>query len=465
MSLPSDRDQTNSNSTVPSSTPTLKARLVGLSLLPFGALSVVGFPPGSIQANWFSFFNAISWQIALGAPVILYAQKLGAGDAMLGLLAALSPLLVIMQIPGAHLLPRFGYRRVMLSGWLARTIILFVLASSPLWLATRSGRLAAILIGLTLFNFFRGLTGGAWMPWVTELIPHSVRGRFFSQQQIFSQIGGLIALGIVSLLLLGKPAVGQFALSLLLSALGGAASLLFLAGTPDISTPHARAQSGARVPWIAMIRFRPFFRLCVFNILLVLAMGGLGVFTVVFLRGVEGFSESSIVLLSAMAVIGGLVSLLWSGPLMDRVSSGLIIRLGMLVFALIFAGWWMVAAWITPYPSLVVGALYLLSGIAGIHITVANFRLQSATIPVMGRNHFFALFTVITSLAAAFSPIAWGLLLDSIGTFSAATGPLRWNRYCIYFALAFVLLFPTIFYSRYLIETPQPGSILLAPSD
>ena len=83
----------------------------------------------------------------------------------------------------------------------------------------------------------------------------------------------------------------------------------------------------------------------------------------------------------------------------------------------------------------------------------------------MGRNHFFALFTVITSLAAAFSPIAWGLLLDSIGTFSAATGPLRWNRYSIYFALAFVLLFPTIFYSRYLIETPQPGSILLAPSD
>ena len=440
--------------------PTLLARLAGSPLLPLATLSLVGFPAGSARANWFSFFNAVSWQIALGAPVILYAQKLGANDALLGLLAALQPLLATLQVPGAHLLPRFGYRRVMVWGWAARTVMLFVLASAPLWLASHGARLGAILMCLAAFNLFRGLTGGAWMPWITELIPQTVRGRFFSQQQIFGMVGSLLALGMVSLLLAGRPGAGQFSLAILLSAIGGAISVFFLAGTPDISTPQARRRAGARVPWLAMIRFKPFQRLSIFNILFALLLGGLGVFTVAFLRGVAGFSESAVVLLSAMSVIGGLLSLLWSGPLLDHISARAIIRLGVLVMGLICAGWWILATRAVGHPLVLVGALYLLSGIAGIHITVANLRLQTMVIPIMGRNHFFALFTVVTALAGAASPLAWGLLLSALGSIHQQTGGFVWNRYCICFAGAALLCLPLLWYCRRLIETAQPGTLI-----
>ena len=441
---------------VAGSGPTSAARVGHAIVRLFGTLSGAGLPRGSVNMNWFSLFNAVSWQIALGAPVILYAQKLGADDALLGLLGALQPLLAPLQVPGAHLLPRLGYRRAMVLGWGARTAMLFVLASAPLWLASSSSRLAAILVCLVLFNLFTGLASGAWMPWQMELIPHAARGRFFSQQQIFAMFGGLVALGMAALLLLGRPGVGQFSLTLLLSAVGGAVAVLFLASAPDPSAPQARRRAGVRVPWLAMTRFAPFQRLCIFNMLFTLVLGGLGVFTVAFLRGVEGFGESSVVVLSALGVVGGLLSLLWSGLLMDRLPARLIIRSAVLVMALACAGWCMVAGRIVPCSPPLVGALYLFSGIAGVHATVANLRLQAAVIPAMGRNHFFALFGLVTSLAAAGSPLAWGLLLNALGAAHVYTGPLLWSRYTICFAGATALVFGVFWYCRRLIEAPWP---------
>jgi hypothetical protein len=65
--------------------------------------------------------------------------------------------------------------------------------------------------------------------------------------------------------------------------------------------------------------------------------------------------------------------------------------------------------------------------------------------PQMGRNHFFALFTVITSMGLGASPVVWGISLDYLGTFEAVTGAFEWKRHSIYFAALFVLNIATVF--------------------
>ena len=87
----------------------LLLRLAGAPLVPFSTLSAVGLPPGTAWAGWFALLNALTWPIMLGSPLFLYAKSLGAGDLTLGVLAALPPLLAILHIPGAHLMPRMGY--------------------------------------------------------------------------------------------------------------------------------------------------------------------------------------------------------------------------------------------------------------------------------------------------------------------------------------------------------------------
>ena len=75
--------------------------------------------------------------------------------------------------------------------------------------------------------------------------------------------------------------------------------------------------------------------------------------------------------------------------------------------------------------------------------------------PRMGRNHFFALFTVITSLGLGAAPVVWGISLDFIGTFEVVTGEFHWKRHSIYFATLFLLNLLTIFQTQRLHENPN----------
>ena len=66
------------------------------------------FPPGVKNAWRFSVFNALSFQIVLGSPMILYAKTLNANATVLGIIAGMMPLMVIFQIPAAQYINRVG---------------------------------------------------------------------------------------------------------------------------------------------------------------------------------------------------------------------------------------------------------------------------------------------------------------------------------------------------------------------
>jgi MFS family permease len=91
-------------------------------------------------------------------------------------------------------------------------------------------------------------------------------------------------------------------------------------------------------------------------------------------------------------------------------------------------------------------------------VTMANTRLAMAIIPAIGRNHFFALFSVIGSVALGLAPIVWGLLIDAVGPWRAVWLGLEWNRYSIFFIAAALVLIATLFTARKL-EEPSAASM------
>ncbi len=54
---------------------------------------------------------------------------------------------------------------------------------------------------------------------------------------------------------------------------------------------------------------------------------------------------------------------------------------------------------------------------------MANTRLAMAVIPVMGRNHFFAIYSVVGNVTLGLAPIGWGLLIDAVGARAGLAGP------------------------------------------
>src|SRR6516165_7368826 len=90
------------------------------------------FPPGMHNAYLFSTFNALSYQIVLSSPMVLYAKTLEASATVLGIIAGMMPLLVIFQIPAANYIPRLGFKRFVYAGWGTRVMFIFAMALVPL---------------------------------------------------------------------------------------------------------------------------------------------------------------------------------------------------------------------------------------------------------------------------------------------------------------------------------------------
>jgi len=76
----------------------------------------ISFPPGLHNAFLFSTFNALSYQIVLSSPMVLYAKTLRASATVLGIIAGMMPLLVIFQVLAANYIPRVGFKRFVYAG-------------------------------------------------------------------------------------------------------------------------------------------------------------------------------------------------------------------------------------------------------------------------------------------------------------------------------------------------------------
>ena len=413
------------------------------------------YPRGSFNAHWFSLFNAVSFQVMMGAPIIVYAKSLGASSTVLGIIAAFTPLMTVFQLPAAQHLEYYGYRQFVLMGWGARTILIFVVSAIPLAsFLDDTSKLATLLALLFFFNLLRGISSAALMPWITQLIPEHVRGRFLSVDQFFMYGGCLVSLLVSALVMAGPVEPWEYALVFLISALAATVSLGFIKRIPEVPADDARRRSSQMVPWREMLGYAPFRELLIFNLIYATVLGSLGVFTVEFLRDFSHFDVASVLYLSAFSFVGALVVLPFCGSVVDATGSKPLMRVAAIMFAIVIAAWILIAASVVPCSLALVAALNFLAGAASANFNLANVRITMATVPEMGRNHFFALFTVITSLGLGGAPVAWGMILDVLGSFEAVTGAFHWKRHSIYFLALLALNAIALLYLPRLHESP-----------
>src|SRR5271157_3210687 len=223
------------------------------------------FPSGLHNAYLFSTFNAFSYQIVLSSPMVLYAKTLGASATVLGIIAGMMPLLVIFQIPAASYIPRVGFRRFVYAGWGTRVMFIFGMALVPLTsvFLRAETRLALMLMLLFCFNLSRGISSCAWLPWITALVPASLRGTYLARDAAVQNLASFVTFLIAAACLAGPTRPWQFSILFAFSATMGAVSLSFLKRIPDPEIPREIRASKTPVPWLAMLNHPPFRKLLV----------------------------------------------------------------------------------------------------------------------------------------------------------------------------------------------------------
>jgi MFS family permease len=113
---------------------------------------------------------------------------------------------------------------------------------------------------------------------------------------------------------------------------------------------------------------------------------------------------------------------------------------------LILIGWLVLAGHLAHPQFGLVLFLELLMGFSYALVNMNNTRLAMVLAPVMGRSHFFALYSVVANLTLGLAPMFWGLVIDAFGPRQIRWRHFELNRFSLFFgcvvgvfALALVL--------------------------
>lgn len=418
------------------------------------------FPPGFHNAYLFAVFNAFSFQIILNSPMIIYAKTLGASATELGIITGMMPLLVIFQIPAAQYIHKVGYRRFVYSGWGTRVAFIFLMALVPLTsgFLTPRARLSLMLLFLFGFNLSRGISSAAWLPWIASLVPEKFRGKYLVRDAACVNIASCITFVLCALLLGNEPQQWQFSILFIFSATMGALSLVFLKRMPDVEVPSPPRTAKIPVPWKEIFSHSPFKKLLLTAMVWSVVYGGMSAFAVAFMKSDIGLPADKILLITAVSFLGGLSSLWFLGHRLDSFGSKPVILFSMILWLAMLFGWMTISGrYIAGTMELLI-ILQFIMGLSSALINMANTRLAMATIPVMGRDHFFAMYSVLSCLTQGLAPVGWGVLIDAFGDKQLYWAGLQWNRFTVFFALAALTLLVSMFLAKKLHE-PQAANM------
>jgi len=412
------------------------------------------FPEGVRQVLWFVLFNALSYQIILNTPMILYAKSIGASATVLGIISGMTPLLVIFQIPMAKHVGRIGCKRLFFSGWWMRTIFVVGMALVPLaggWLSPGS-RLALLLANLFAFNLIRGICTCGWLPWISALIPAALRGRYLVRDAACQNVGGAAVFVLAAFVLGEHSEAWRFGVLFGLSAVMAWASLNFLRSVPEVEAPAEGRPSARPVPWREIIAYAPFQKLVWMAAGWSVAYGGLTAFVVAFLKAECGMSESEIMLVTSVSFLGGMTSLVFLGSRLDRLGSKPVLTFSMASWLFIVGGWIVIAGRVFAPWIWAVLVLQFLMGLASSLVTMSTTRLALTVVPPMGRDHFFTFYSVTTSLTLGLAPVFWGAGIDALRRVHGAWLGMEWNRFSIFFTAVCLVFLLTLALCRRLEE-------------
>lgn len=446
-----------------------------------------GLPPYTKWLLGFQGFNALSFTLCLGAPMVLTARYLGAKESWIGVMISLTPFLVIMQLFATNTAERWGYRRLMLSGWTARAFALLAIVPLPLLV----GRVPSIVLVVAMFaanfafNFIRGFASGTWFPWLTQLIPDGKRGLYLGWDNTIINLSALLTLFASAAFLGDNPAGWRYSALYGISIAAAFTSVFFLRRVPHRMPAAAESRSGRSVAQLVEVAkdiwSRPSFRrITRYVSLYVFALAAVPGFLVLYLKEELHWGDGKILYLQAASTIGVSVTALWWGRICEQAGSRPLMRLASIgnLLVLLFwvftslnwdvAGRWIGAAGATdwrhwlpatahPDPGMwIAGIVFLLMGLFGAAHGISHMRLIMANCPEDELTVATTVFQVVTSLAMGAGPLLWGVALESLRASAVLGAESPITAFSIFFVCSLGMLLAA---QMLLSRVPEPKAL------
>jgi hypothetical protein len=190
-----------------------------------------------------------------------------------------------------------------------------------------------------------------------------------------------------------------------------------------------------------MLLYPPFFKYLRYNVIVNMGLGLSSAFWVRYFKAFLHVSGSNVLFIACGTNIILVAMLFLITPVIDRTNNKQVLTLSGIMFALHFAGWGAVAGGLVPFGWTIIIIQAITSGTGGALWNLANVRMVMGIVPVMGRPHFLALYSVVSNVTIGLVPLLWGPVMDCLENWKASWGFWNWNSYSLlYCILSFTMI-------------------------
>lgn len=366
-----------------------------------------------------------------------YAGYLGAGDFVYGILTAIPLAAVLLQIPLATLVSRTHKRKKYMITyglfsrflWIVVGLVPYLIPASSEWL-----RLWTVIFLIGVSSAFSSYINVSWMPWMADLVPIEIRGRWMSKRDSITSIAsvsmGLLVAGILD----GMPGYAGYTTVFVFSGILGMLDMLCFFFMEEVyKTPPLRLKI---IPVCReIIANKPYFKFMIFWTAWSFTANMSGSYLSRYALTEMGLTYTEYTLCSQItaAVITVLVVSYW-GRLLDHFGTKPVLWCSCVVAA-ITPLFFLFSTYGNIWPTL----LHNLIGAAfwcGTNLAATNLHLSS---PDEQRPSYVAFFSCFTSLLGSFAGIlTGGAILEGISRSSTLTAFIP-DRYKFMIAISVIL--------------------------
>lgn len=363
-------------------------------------------------------FSTLADTVMGGVILTAFALHLGASNALIGTLAAITFWDQLLQASGVLLVERVRMRKLIaVAGSLVSALAPALLAALAFAHASPGARMG-LALAVGLYGAAGAFAGCAWNAWVRDVVPGKVSGRFFGRRSALSTAVGLVA-GLAAAWLLDLAPEGSSRRGLVflgLFALGLGAELLSAATLSR--APEPAMPPSVQAPRLLSLLRKPFADENFRRLIAFLASWQFAVnlaqpfFTVFFLRQL-GFQMTFVMALSLISQFANLLTLRKWGALADRFSNKSVLNIA----APAFVGCIVAMVLASQFQGRAAAAIYLIGlhlvmGAASAGVALASGNIVMRLSPRGGAEPYMAANALVTSAAAGLAPILGGLCAD-----------------------------------------------------
>ena len=415
--------------------------------------------------------NVVYVYLAFSGPVfVLFLSRLELPLAKIGTLQALFPLTGLIAPFIAARVSRMGLRRVFLAMWTVRKFVLLLMVFAP-WVFRTFGSDAAFwyVVAVTgTFAVLRMVAVTAMMPWMQELVPDAVRGKYSAMQNVALVLSGMVTTAAAGWYLGDEPLRERFIKLFCVAFVFGLVSVWFYSrlpresggggetkrhadasaaaagiatAEPDTEPDAEPVQEQANLEALAgTFKDRRFVTFLVAQALVSVGWSPMAAFLPLFLEKTVGLPVDRVVFLESVRMFAGLLSCFFWGWAADRYGGKPVMILNLVVLAA-FPLSLLFLPHHHPMSFIVAASIYGVLGLALPGWAVGYYRVLFVNvIPGAKKTSYNAIHVAWSGLFAGVTPIVAGKLIDHFQGWTGDIGFMTLTPFTLLFLSGIVFL-------------------------